>query len=159
MKNYLLLILIALFSLPVTAETNKHLEAALETVIIPQGEKLERFIDGLVKNQLKSDPSLYLIEDAFKQFYREMMTSEHYKYRIARVQMEFFSLEELNELKELMKLPIFIKYQEVMPGIVPKMMEVGRSYAMENQARLIQLIEAERKKREAEVMKSVSEQQ
>ena len=128
------------------ASEDKHFDAAMDVVIMPQGEQLELMVSGLVDAQMNANPSIRPLRGAFERFYQEVFQSEAFLQGLAEIQMETFTYEELVELKTLMKLPIFIKYQAMMPEILPKHMQLGQQVVMKHQDRLIELIELENKK-------------
>ena len=144
-KN-LTLVLALTFSGSLLANDDAHYEAALAVVVMPQGEQLEAMVQGVVNNQINVNPSIRPIRKAFEIFYRETFKSEDFIHGLAKIQMELFSYEELLEIKKMMALPIFKKYEEVMPSFMSKNMQLGQQVVMANQDRLKELIETEHKR-------------
>ncbi|PCI23233.1 MAG: hypothetical protein COB62_00080 [Piscirickettsiaceae bacterium] len=144
MYKYLLLVLITFSSFSLYACEDEHLSLALEVVKIPEGEKLDELINSLVNSQIRVNPSVRPIRKAFNIFYREVFTSDEFKYGLARIQMDLFTYDELLLLKELMNTPIFKKYEDIMPQFLSKNMELGSLVVKNNEKRLMELIEKER---------------
>lgn len=142
------LLLVSALILPATsyADEQAHFEAARAVISMPQGDKLEEMVQGIVNQQAYANPNIKPIRKAFETFYREVFQSEEFIDGLAQVQMELFTYEELLEIKEMMKLPIFKKYEEVMPQFLAKNMEVGQKLVMARQDRLMELINLEHKK-------------
>jgi hypothetical protein len=144
-KN-LTLVLALTFSGNLLANDDRHFEAALSVIAMPQGEKLEEMVQAVVNQQVNANSSIRPIRKAFETFYRETFQSDEFINGLAEIQMELFSYEELLEIKKMMALPIYKKYEEVMPSFITKNMQLGQQVVMANQDRLKQLIEAEHKR-------------
>jgi len=142
------LVLVSSLVLSINAHSGptEHFEAALATVNLPQGEQLEAMINGLVTNQIRMTPSMRPIRPAMEKFYREIFQSNEFTHTLAELNMEFFTHEELIELKALMDQPIFEKWQQVMPEYMTQMMQASQKIVMENQGRLHELITQEYKR-------------
>ena len=144
-KNIVLAVSLT-FSISSFATEDKHLEAALSVVDIPEGEQLEKIITGLVDSQISANPSIRPIRKAFEIYYREALQSEEFLYGVAEIQMELFTTAELIQLKEMMSQPIFKKYEENMAEHLSKNMELGQRIFMAKQERLKKLKEIEHKR-------------
>jgi|GEM_PF-2037240 len=134
------------FSGNLLANDEAHFEAALAVIAMPQGEKLEEMVQGVVNQHISANPSIRPIKKAFEIFYRETFQSDEFINGLAKIQMELFSYEELLEIKKMMSLPIFKKYEEVMPSFITKNMQLGQQVVKANQSRLKELVEAEHKR-------------
>ncbi len=147
-----LIFLLLLSSSGVFASGPEHFQAALDTVMAPEGDQLDQIIDGLVQAQISANPKLYMAENAFRKFYKEVLGSEAYRNRLAKVQMETFSYDELVQIKEMMNTPIFKIYRKRTPALMTKIMQVGITFAQENQGRLVELIKIESEIREKSIL-------
>ncbi|WP_441004105.1 hypothetical protein [Pseudocolwellia agarivorans] len=143
MIKRLTLILALSFSTNLLANDIEHFEAALAVVSMPEGEKFEEMIQGIVNQQVASDPSIRPIRRALEIFYRETFQSDEFIHGIANIQMDLFSYEELLQIKEMMDLPIFKKYEEIMPTFMTRNMQLGQQVVALKQDRLKELINAE----------------
>lgn len=158
MLKYLLIPVIILFSSICQADMDEYFNLALETVYIPKGEKLQDMVNALVEGQINANPNIRPVKNAFTAFYMEIFTSDEFKHAIANMQMELFTYEELLKLKELMKSPIFLKYEEIAPQLMAKSMQIGNQVVMNNEDRLKELIKKEQdhienlQKRDKELM-------
>jgi hypothetical protein len=146
MIKKLTLVFALTFSGNLFANDGTHFEAALSVIAMPQGEKLEEMVQGVVNQQISANPSIRPIKKAFEIFYRETFQSDEFINGLAKIQMELFSYEELLEIKKMMSLPIYKKYEEVMPSFITKNMQLGQQVVMANQERLKELIETEHKR-------------
>ena len=143
-KVFLLFALI--FSANLLANDAKHYEAALAVISIPQGEKLEEMVQGVVEQQINANYSIKPVRKAYETFYREIFQSEEFIHGLADIQMTLFSYEELLEIKKMMALPIYAKYEELMPSFITKNMQLAQQIIMANEARFEALLEAEHKR-------------
>ncbi len=134
------------FSGSLLANDDAHFEAALAVVNMPKGEQLESLVMSLVDTQVNTNPSIRPVRKAFEAFYRETFQSTGFSNGLAEIQMELFTYEELLEIKEMMSLPIFKKYEEIMPEYMSRNMQLGQQVVMANQERLKELIEKEHKR-------------
>ena len=140
------IVAVSLFLMAFTSvadEEQQHFEAALATVAMPQGEKLDQMIDGLLAGQIQANPQMQTLRGAFETFYREVFQSEDFLHGLAKIQMELFTYEELLEIKKMMETPVFKRYEEQMPLFIQRNMELGQQVVFAKQDRLISLIQAE----------------
>lgn len=135
--------ILCLFSGITHANEQAYYELALETANMPKDEKLEEMVHALVEGQIKTNPNIRPIKNAFSTFYKEIFSSNEMASAMASMQMEFFTYEELLELKELMKNSIFVKYEEIMPQIMQKSILLSNQIVMNNQERLKELVKKE----------------
>ncbi|WP_417349951.1 hypothetical protein [Ferrimonas sp.] len=156
MLKRILIASLFMFSFSSMGNEQQHFEAALDTVAIPQGEELDQMINGLLTAQIQSNPNIAMLRGAFETFYRETFQSEEFIHGCARIQMELFTYEELVEIKEMMDLPIFKKYQKQTPLFIQRNMELGSQVVESRKERLIFLIEKERAR--IEELKELDEQ-
>lgn len=147
MIKHLTLILALSFSNNLFATTEEqHFSAALDVVMMPENEQLEAMVKGLVDQQVMYNSSYKPIRSAFETFYREIFQSEEFLHGLARIQMDLFTYEELLEMKKMMDLPIFRKYQQIMPAFLEMNMQLGQEIVFSNQERLKALIDKEHRK-------------
>ena len=143
MYKYIILIAITVSSFNIYANDDEYLTLALELINIPEGEKLDELVSSVVQTNIQANPSIRPVRRAFEKYYREIFTSDEFKYGLARIQMELFTYEELLELKEVMKTPIFKKYVEVTPKFLTLNAQLGSRVVKNNEERLHELITKE----------------
>lgn len=121
----------------------EHFKAAQDTVKRMGQEQAVEYAKGVVDAQIAANPSIAHLSKAIEKFYIEVFQSDEFYDGVASIQMELFTYEELLEIKEMMKLPIFKRYEKIMPQVLQKNMALGQTVVAGRQDRLVELIQKE----------------
>lgn len=139
----LVLVLILICAVDTRAADDTYLMAALDVVSVPSGNELDVLAAVLTDVQLNAFPHRAPLRKGYEQFFKEVLQSDEVNVGLAEVYMEYFSYEELIELKKLMSSSIYQKLNRSMPHILKKNMEKTRSLIPEYQPRLDEILRAE----------------
>jgi len=130
-------------------DADKHLAAAHELLVTMHldktfGESLEKMVDL----QIKQNPKIAPFRKVMLEFFQKYMSWEGLKDDMAKIYVDEFTLEELNDLITFYKTPTGQKAALRLPQLMTKGGELGMRRVQDHIAELQQMIAEEAKKAE-----------
>jgi hypothetical protein len=126
------------------ADTKSHRKAAEDLLKLMGVEsQMEKSLEQMTEIQIKASPQLAPFKDVMKKFYAKHMSYANVKEDYITIYVDAFTEKELKEIATFYKTPTGKKMVEKMPELMGKGMELGAKRVQDNQAELIQMIQAE----------------
>ncbi len=148
MKQFcIMLMLLAMTTLPVMATSNSHRQAAEELLNVSgMKSSMDRIIVQMVEMQLSQKPVLSPYREVLLQFFNKYLSFNSIKYDFIDIYIEEFSEQELNAIVDFYKTPVGQKTITKLPILMQKGAQVGMAKVKMHQQELREMIEAEAKK-------------
>jgi hypothetical protein len=126
------------------ADTKSHRKAA-EDLLSTMGveAQIEKSIDQTLELQIKQNAQIAPFKEVMKKFLSKHMSYPSLKEDFITIYVEAFTEQELKDIQAFYKTPLGKKVAEKMPEVSGKGMQLGAKRVSDNQAELLQMIQAE----------------
>jgi uncharacterized protein len=150
MKQFIFSVLIGAltFLQPAMARADQasHRKAAESLLSIMNMESvLGQSIDQTLQMQIKASPAVAAYEKEMKDFLKKYMSWAGLKDDMAKLYVEAFTEDELNDLTKFYQTPLGKKTLQTLPGLMAKGAEIGQNRVQEHLPELQATIEAKEK--------------
>ena len=148
-KSFLLFFLLTLLigSFEIRADTNshdrgedlknkEHFHIALSAVKIPERNQIRAMLRPVIEAKAQQNDLFKSHKKEVEEFYIELLSSNEYKERIAKIYMKIFSKEDLIELAKIFNSPAYSNYISKMPNFTKELMRMQYGIIAENETAL-----------------------